>query len=329
MKMNKHQLLIIKDLKTYFFTRRGIVKAVDSVSFSVGAGEVLGIVGESGSGKSITCLSILRLLPQPAGRIVDGEIRLNGENLLEKSESEMQRYRGRQIALIPQDPMSSLNPVFSIGDQMTAPMKYHLGVSGSQAHEKMETLLSKVSIPSPKQRSRQFPHQMSGGMRQRILGAISISCNPALLIADEPTTALDVISQDQFIRLLKAIQTERQLSMIWVTHDMSVVSKVCDRVAVMYAGTIVETAPVGSLFNQPTHPYTIGLMRSIPELNNRQEELFSIPGQPPDLLNLPPGCQFAPRCSRAKKICFEKYPPQVKIGERHNVNCWLMANDDK
>jgi len=326
--MNNQNLLEIKNLKTQFHTRRGIVKAVDGVSFSVGVGEVLGIVGESGSGKSITCLSILRLLPQPAGRIVEGEILLNGDNLLQKSEKEMRRYRGSRIALIPQDPMSSLNPVFTIGDQMATPLRYHLGLSGRQVSEKVERLLTQVNIPSPKERYKQYPHQMSGGMRQRILGGIGISCDPVLLIADEPTTALDVISQDQFIRLLKAIQVERRLSMIWVTHDMSVVSKVCDRVAVMYAGRIVETAPVDILFNRPAHPYTIGLMRSIPELNTGREELFSIAGQPPDLLNLPPGCQFAPRCEDMKPICQEKYPPVTMLDDRHSVYCWLKADHD-
>jgi len=326
--MNTAQLLEVRNLKSQFHTRRGVVKAVDGVSFSVGQGEVLGIVGESGSGKSITCLSILRLLPKPAGRIVAGEIRLNGEDLLTKSEAEMQGYRGSRIAMIPQDPMSSLNPVFTIGDQMAAPLKYHLGLVGNRAAEKVEELLAKVNIPSPKQRSKQYPHQMSGGMRQRILGGIGISCDPILLIADEPTTALDVISQDQFIWMLKAIQVERSLSMIWVTHDMSVVAKACDRVAVMYAGRIVETAPVDALFNAPAHPYTIGLMRSIPELSDSREELFSIPGQPPDLLNLPDGCQFAPRCDQMKPVCLEKYPPETILGERHSVNCWLKADHD-
>ncbi|MEW6187130.1 MAG: ABC transporter ATP-binding protein [Thermodesulfobacteriota bacterium] len=324
--MNNHTLLKIKNLRTHFFTRRGVVRAVDGVSFSVGVGEVLGIVGESGSGKSITCLSILRLLPQPAGRIIEGEIFLNGEDLLKKSEIEMRRFRGRQIAMIPQDPMSSLNPVFTIGDQMAAPLKYHLGLSGNQVAEKVKSLLTKVNIPSPVQRSKQYPHQMSGGMRQRILGGIGISCDPKLLIADEPTTALDVISQDQFIRLLKDIQVERRLSMIWVTHDMSIVAKACDRVVVMYAGKIVEMAAVETLFQQPAHPYTIGLMRSIPELNDSEQELFSIPGQPPDLLHQSSGCRFAPRCPEVNDICLEKYPPEVAISERHTVHCWQKVN---
>ncbi|MBW1993106.1 MAG: ABC transporter ATP-binding protein [Deltaproteobacteria bacterium] len=321
-------LLQVKNLKTHFFTRRGVVKAVDGVSFSVRRGEALGIVGESGCGKSVTCLSILRLVPEPAGQIIEGEILFNGHDLLKKDEAEMRRYRGNHISLIPQDPMTSLNPVFTIGDQMTAPLKVHKKLSHSHALEQAEALLGMMHIPSPEQRLKQYPHQMSGGMRQRILGGIAISCNPQLLIADEPTTALDVISQDQFIRVLKDIQTRQHLSMIWITHDMSVVARTCDRVAVMYAGKIVETASVEDLFLHPAHPYTKGLMNSIPRLDQNHAELFTIPGHPPDLVNLPPGCRFAPRCKEMMEICLKKHPPLTPTKGEHSVSCWLMKEND-
>ena len=290
-------VLEVKDLKTYFFTRSGVVKAVDGVSFTVNEGETLGIVGESGSGKSISCLSILRLVPEPAGRIVSGEIFLDGDNLLKKSLSEMRRIRGSKISMILQDPMTSLNPVYTIGNQVIEPIKLHQKLAKQNAREKATEMLSMVKIPAPEVRMKEYPHQMSGGMRQRIVGAMALSCQPRLLIADEPTTALDVTIQAQFLKLLKSLQKELNISLIVVTHDFGIVAKICDRVVVMYAGKIVENAPIRELFNNPQHPYTQALIESLPKLEVERERLASIEGQPPDLGNLPPGCKFAPRCN--------------------------------
>jgi len=313
----------VKDLKTYFFTSRGVVKAVDGVSFRLKEGETLGLVGESGCGKSITCLSILRLVPRPAGRIVSGEIIFDGENLLSKSEKEMRHIRGRRISMILQDPMTSLNPVLTIGDQVAEPVRIHQNLDKIMVREKVKEMLRLVRIPSPEVRMREYPHQMSGGMRQRIVGAMVLSCQPQLLIADEPTTSLDVTIQAQFLRLLKEIQQQSNLSMIIVTHDFGIVAKVCDRLAVMYAGKIVESADVRDLFNNPIHPYTKALLNSLPKMEVKVDKLFSIEGQPPELHDLPPGCSFAPRCSEEKEICKKAYPPQSVVKDGHNVCCWL------
>lgn len=313
----------VKDLKTYFFTSRGVVKAVDGVSFRLKEGETLGLVGESGCGKSITCLSILRLVPRPAGRIVSGEIIFDGENLLSKSEKEMRHIRGRRISMILQDPMTSLNPVLTIGDQVAEPVRIHQNLDKIMVREKVKEMLRLVRIPSPEVRMREYPHQMSGGMRQRIVGAMVLSCQPQLLIADEPTTSLDVTIQAQFLRLLKEIQQQSNLSMIVVTHDFGIVAKVCDRLAVMYAGKIVESADVRDLFNNPIHPYTKALLNSLPKMEVKVDKLFSIEGQPPELHDLPPGCSFAPRCSEEKEICKKAYPPQSVVKDGHNVCCWL------
>jgi len=319
----ERNMLEVKDLKTHFFTRHGVVKAVDGVSFSVQEGETLGLVGESACGKTITCLSILRLVPQPAGRIVAGEIVMAGEDLLKKSEKEMGQVRGKQVSMILQDPMTSLNPVFTIGQQVAWPIRLHQNLDRKSIWEKVKEMLSRVKIPSPEVRIREFPHQMSGGMRQRIIGAMSLSCQPQLLIADEPTTALDVTIQAQFLKLIKEIQRDSKLSMIVVTHDFGIVAKVCDRVAVMYAGKIVENAPIRELFNNPKHPYTIALMDSLPQMEKEVEQLYSIEGQPPDLREPIPGCAFAPRCSQSMEICREKYPPLSTIGDGRTLNCWL------
>ena len=278
------EILAVKNLKTYFFTRRGIVKAVDDVSFSVAKGETLGLVGESGSGKSITCLSILRLVPRPAGRIVSGQIVLAGDDLLSKSEREMKQVRGKRISIILQDPMTSLNPVFTIGYQVGVPIALHQRLDKKSVGEKVLDMLHKVRIPSPKVRIKDYPHQMSGGMRQRIAGAMALSCQPKLLIADEPTTALDVTIQAQILKLLKEMQQEFRLSMIIVTHDLGIVAKVCDRVVVMYAGKLVECAGVRDLFNNPMHPYTRALLDSLPKLDKDVKRLYTIEGQPPDLV---------------------------------------------
>ncbi len=316
-------ILEVKNLKTYFFTRHGVVKAVDGVSFWVGEGETLGIVGESGSGKSITCLSILRLVPEPAGRIVNGQIVLGGEELLSKSESEMRQIRGKRISMILQDPMTSLNPVFTVGYQVGVPITLHQRLNKKAVREKVQEMLRKVRIPSPEVRMGEYPHQMSGGMRQRIVGAMALSCQPQLLIADEPTTALDVTIQAQFLRLLKEIQQASKLSMIVVTHDFGIVAKVCDRVAVMYAGKVVECAPIRLLFSTPSHPYTVALLDSLPKMDRKAKKLYSIEGQPPDLANLPPGCSFASRCSEVMEICKKEPPVQSRVGEGHSVSCWL------
>lgn len=317
--------LEVKDLKTYFFTRSGVVKAVDGVSFQVGEGETLGIVGESGSGKSITCLSLLRLVPPPAGRIVSGEVWLNGEDLLKKSIQEIRKIRGSAISMILQDPMTSLNPVFTIGNQLSEPIIIHQGLDKKSAWEKAKEMLGLVRIPLPEIRVGEYPHQMSGGMRQRIVGAIALSCQPKLLIADEPTTALDVTIQAQFLQLLQSIQKEFNLALIVVTHDLGIVAKICDRVAVMYAGKMVETAPIREIFNNPRHPYTKALMNSLPQMDKNLKRLPSIKGQPPDLGKLPPGCSFAPRCSEAMKICEEEFPPESVPAEGHRLACWLAS----
>jgi oligopeptide/dipeptide ABC transporter ATP-binding protein len=317
-------LLELKDLQTYFFAAQGtrIVKAVDGVSLSLAPGETLGIVGESGSGKTVTSLSILRLLP-PAARIVGGEIRFAGENLVTKSEREMQQLRGDQLTMILQDPMMSLNPLFTIGEQIAEPLREHRSMRGQGLVERIKDLLRNVRIPSPEVRLKEYPHQMSGGMRQRIVGAISISCEPRLLIADEPTTSLDVTIQAQYLRLLKDIQQRVGLAMIFITHNIGIVAKMCDAVGVMYAGKLVERAPVRAIFNQPAHPYTEALLQAIPSLTDRRERLWSIEGQPPDLANPPAGCPFHPRCPKAEARCHAEIPPEYHIDENHFVRCWL------
>ncbi len=316
--------LEVKDLRTYFFTRRGVLRAVDNVSFSVGKGETLGLVGESGSGKSITCLSILRLVPAPAARIVSGQIMLNGEDLLLKSEKEMRQIRGKKISMILQDPMTSLNPVFTVGHQVGIPIRLHQKLTKGALEERVKEMLRKVRIPAPEVRMGEYPHQMSGGMRQRIVGAMALSCQPQLLIADEPTTALDVTIQAQFLRLLKEIQQASHISMIVVTHDFGIVAKVCDRVAVMYAGKVVECAGTRKLFTAPSHPYTEALLESLPKMAENRKKLFAIDGQAPDLSDLSSGCSFEPRCSRAMEICRKESPAQSIVEEGHTVSCWLV-----
>jgi len=326
--MTDETLLEVKDLKTYFFTRRGTVKAVDGVSFQLKKGETLGLVGESGCGKSVTCFSVIRLVDKPAGRTVGGQVIFDGKDLLSKSEKEIQQIRGKHISMILQDPMMSLNPLFTIGDQVAEPVKIHQKLGKLMVWEKVKEMLSLVKIPSPEVRMKEYPHQMSGGMRQRIVGAMALSCQPQLLIADEPTTALDVTIQAQFLRLLKDIQQQSNLSMIVVTHDFGIVARVCDRVAVMYAGKIVETAETRELFNNPTHPYTIALMNSLPKMGVKVDRLYTIEGHPPELQNLPPGCSFAPRCPVAMKICKQEYPPQSIVSEGHYMNCWLAKGKE-
>ena len=317
-------LLDVKDLKTYFFTRRGVVKAVDGVSFSLDVGETMGLVGESGCGKTITSLSLLRLVPKPAGRIVGGSITFDGEDLVSKSEKEMRDYRGSRLSMVLQDPMTSLNPVFTIGNQVAEPLTIHQKLKGAPVMEKVKEMLGLVRIPAAEVRMRDYPHQMSGGMRQRVVGAIALSCKPHLLIADEPTTSLDVTIQSQYLKLLKEIQQESGVSMIFITHDLGIVARICDRVCVMYAGKIVEGAKVRELFNNPRHPYTIALMKSLPKLEERVDRLYAIGGQPPSLLELPPGCAFYPRCSQADDKCRQEYPPPVNVTDGHFACCWRL-----
>lgn len=320
-------VLEVRDLKTHFFTRWGVVKAVDGVSFSLGEGETLGLVGESGSGKSITCLSILRLVPKPAGRIVGGQILFGGHDLLALSEKEMRKYRGRQISMILQDPLSTLNPVFTIGAQVREPLRIHHLVEPDSLKQRVLELLRLVRIPAAESRLENYPHQFSGGMRQRVVGAIAIACQPKLLIADEPTTSLDVTIQAQYLRLLKEIQRQSNLALLFVTHDFGIVAKMCDRVAVMYAGRIVEQAAVRELFTAPAHPYTQGLLQSLPKLDQRVARLPSIEGAPPLLSNLPPGCPFAPRCPKVMPLCREQYPPTTPLTASHQVACWVHAKE--
>jgi oligopeptide/dipeptide ABC transporter ATP-binding protein len=319
-------LLEVRDLRTYFYTRRGVIKAVDGASFTLHHGETLGIVGESGSGKSVTCLSIVRLVPEPGGRIVNGQVLFEGEDLLRKSQREMRRMRGSRIAMILQDPMVSLNPAFSIGDQIAEPLWVHLGLRGRGLRERVIDLLRKVRISDAELRVNSYPHQLSGGMRQRVAGAIAISCNPSLLIADEPTTALDVTIQAQYLRLLKDIQRETNVGLIFVTHDLGIVAKLCDRVAVMYAGRIVESGTVREIFNTPRHPYTIGLLNCLPRPGGGRSALRTIPGQPPDLAQAPPGCRFAPRCALAEDRCSQHTPDLRDVSDGHLAACWRVAD---
>ena len=321
-------LLEVKDLRTWFFTRSGTGKAVDGVSFTLNEGESLGFLGESGCGKSITSLSLLRLVPRPAGRIVAGEVLFQGRDLLKISEQEMRRVRGKQIAMILQDPLSTLNPVFSIGNQVAEPLRVHGIVSRSGLWERVAKLLSLVRIPAPESRLKDYPHQFSGGMRQRVVGAAAISAGPKILIADEPTTSLDVTIQAQYLRLLKELQRESNLSIIYITHDLGTLARICDRVAVMYAGKIVEKLTVEALFDQPAHPYTQALLQSIPRMDQKVHRFTSIEGSPPLVHDLPPGCAFAPRCPQAKDICRQEYPPETSLNQGHSVACWLHVKDD-
>ena len=315
-------VLEVKDLHAELHTRWGVVKAVDGVSFSIDAGETLGLVGESGSGKTMTALSLLRLLPAPAGRIVSGQVLLDGEDLLTKSEREMRRVRGRRISMILQDPQTSLNPVFNVGSQIVEALRVHRKDGRTALRQRAEDALRRVKVAAPADRLRAFPHQMSGGMKQRVVGAISIASEPKLLIADEPTTALDVTIQLQYLMLLKEVQARMGLAMLFITHDFGIVARMCDRVAVMYAGRIVESGPVRELFKAPRHPYTQALMASVPRMEARVNRLPSIEGQPPALHRLPSGCRFAPRCAYAEQRCRDAYPSTFAVGVRHEAACW-------
>ncbi len=317
-------LLELDKLSTYYVSAQGtrVVRAVDEVSLRVAAGETLGIVGESGSGKSTLALTLLRVLP-PAARIVSGRMLFEGEDLVAKSDAEMQEIRGKKIAMILQDPMASLNPLFTIGNQVAEPIEVHEHLPRKAAWERARALLKAVRIPSPEARVRQYPHEMSGGMRQRIVGAIGISCEPRLLIADEPTTSLDLTIQAQYLNLLRELQREHGLALIFITHNLGIVAKMCDQLAVMYAGRVVESGPVSRIFNAPAHPYTKALLNSIPRMGEPDQRLTAIEGQPPDLSALPPGCAFAPRCPQATARCREAAPPAFAPEEGRLARCWL------
>ena len=318
-------LLELRNASTHYVSQRGtrVVKAVDNVSFTLDAGETLGVVGESGSGKSTLALSILRLLP-PAAQAVGGGIMFAGEDLLTKSPEEMRRIRGKSIAMILQDPMASLNPLFTIGDQVSEPLRVHEGVSKRNAWAKATDLLRAVRITAPQTRVREYPHQMSGGMRQRIVGAMAISCEPRLLIADEPTTSLDLTIQAQYLNLLRELQREHGLALIFITHNLGIVAKMCDRVAVMYAGRLVEFGPVRQIFDAPAHPYTRALLQSIPRFGDARNRLTAIGGQPPDLSALPLGCAFHPRCPDAIDRCRAEAPPETRLRDGQIARCWLV-----
>jgi oligopeptide/dipeptide ABC transporter ATP-binding protein len=321
-------LLRVSDLRTYYVGFRGtrVVKAVDGVSFSVEAGETFGLVGESGCGKTTTCHSIVRLLP-PSAQIVGGSIELEGEDLVKKSQAEMRRIRGRRIGTILQDPMASLDPLFSVYDQVAEPAYYHQSLRGQKLRQRVKELLAAVRIPSPERRMKDFPHQMSGGMRQRIVGAIAQAGGPRIIIADEPTTNLDVTIQLQYLNLLKDLQRATGVALIFVTHNLGIVAKMCDKVAVMYAGKIVEMQSVRGLFYRSRHPYTKALLDSIPKLGVK-EPLYGIPGQPPDLAALPAGCSFHPRCRQAMDRCRIEEPWQHNLNGDGNVRCWLPIDEE-
>ena len=318
-------MLQIEDLSTHFFTRDGVVRAVDNLTCHVGAGEVLGIVGESGCGKSVTSLSIMQLVQSPLGRIVNGTIRLQGRDLLSLSEREMREIRGNEISMIFQEPMTSLNPVLSIGSQLTETIRRHRKVTREEAWRRSVDMLRLVQIPEPEQRMREYPHQLSGGMRQRVMIAMAFACDPKVLIADEPTTALDVTIQAQILTLMNDLQKRLGTAIVLITHDLGVVAETCQRVIVMYAGRKVEEADVEDLFDRPLHPYTQGLMASMPHLRrggSGTQRLNEIPGMVPSLLDPPPGCRFAARCPRADALCLEKEPPLTEQEPGHRVACW-------
>jgi oligopeptide/dipeptide ABC transporter ATP-binding protein len=323
-------LLQVSDLQTHYVSFGGerVIKAVDRVSFTLEEGQTLGIVGESGCGKTTTCLSIVGLLPA-AARIVGGSIEFAGQDLARLSQREMRRIRGAQIAMILQDPMASLNPLFSIYTQVAEPAYYHRALRGRSLRERVRELLNAVRIPSPMLRMREYPHQMSGGMRQRIVGAIALAGGPRLIIADEPTTNLDVTIQAQYLDLLKELQEKTGVAIIFVTHNLGIVARMCDKLAVMYAGKIVEAGSVRDLFTTPKHPYTKALLGSMPKLGSK-EKLLAIPGQPPDLATLPPGCAFHPRCPEALPICACEEPGEVRVDGSRTARCWLaepLIND--
>jgi oligopeptide/dipeptide ABC transporter ATP-binding protein len=319
-------LLEIDNLSTHYVSAQGtrVIRAVNDVSLHVNAGETVGIVGESGSGKTTLALSILRVLPT-AAKVVSGQVWFEGEDLIRMSDTEMQHVRGKRIAMILQDPMASLNPLFTIGNQVAEPIRVHEGADRRTAWRRARDLLKAVRIPSPETRLGQFPHEMSGGMRQRIVGAIGISCEPRLLIADEPTTSLDLTIQAQYLNLLRELQRKHGLALIFITHNLGIVAKMCDRLVVMYAGRVVESGPVLQIFNAPAHPYTRALLNAIPRMSDSRQRLTAIEGQPPDLAALPRGCAFAARCPEAFDRCRKEAPPGFNLNAERTARCWLAS----
>jgi oligopeptide/dipeptide ABC transporter ATP-binding protein len=316
-------LLEVRDLRTHFFTQEGVVKAVDGVSYTLEEGETLGLVGESGCGKSVSALSIMRLVPDPPGKTVGGEVIFDGQDLLKLPDSGIRRVRGKQIAMVYQEPMTSLNPVLSIGRQLTESLELHLGMSKTEARREAVRRLGQVGIPDAERRLRQFPHQFSGGMLQRVMIAIALSCNPKLIIADEPTTALDVTIQAQILDLMKALSREYGVSLLIITHNLGVVARYADRVNIMYAGKIIERGTARDIYRNPSHPYTLGLLNSVPRLDlPRAAKLDPVEGQPPDLLHLPVGCAFRERCRFAIDMCAEQTPPLRSVGAGHFSACF-------
>jgi oligopeptide transport system ATP-binding protein len=317
-------LLEVKNLKTVFETQDGVVHAVNGISYQLDKGETLGIVGESGCGKSIGVMSLIRLIPIPPGKILSGEVLFDGVDLIKVSDAEMRQVRGKKIAMIFQDPMTSLNPVLTVGFQIGEALRLHMGMDQAQARQRTLELMDMVSIPSAKKRIDEYPHQFSGGMRQRVMIALGLSCEPEILIADEPTTALDVTIQAQILDIVKKLRSEKGMSIIWISHDLGVVAGLADRVAVMYAGYIVEEAVSEQLYRHPLHPYTIGLFESLPRLDQgREKPLKSIKGRPPSLIQLPAGCPFYARCRFRKDQCKVENPPLTEVVPGHKVACWV------
>jgi oligopeptide transport system ATP-binding protein len=316
-------LLEVKDLKTRFFTQDGVVEAVNGISYTLEEGETLGVVGESGCGKSVSMLSIMRLIPDPPGKIVGGEVLFEGRDLLTMPIPEIRQVRGNKIAMVFQDPMTSLHPVLPIEQQVSEALELHMGMDSKQARRRTVELLERVGIPQAEERVDDYPHQFSGGMRQRVMIAMALSCNPQILIADEPTTALDVTVQAQIVELVKRLRDEAGMAVIWITHNLGVIAELADKVIVMYAGYIVEMAPVEDLYSNPQHPYTMLLLRAVPRLDaERYERLQAIEGLPPDLLALPEGCPFAARCDYVKERCLERMPSLRPVGDEHYIACW-------
>ena len=320
-KLQKNVLLEVQNLSIHFFTDEGVIRAVENVTFEIYSGEILGLVGESGCGKSVTGLSLLRLIPIPPGRIVNGQIVFDGRSLLQLEEKEMEKVRGNDISMIFQEPMTSLNPVFTIGNQIMEAIILHQGLDQAEARKRAIEMLDRVKIPSPEKRIDSYPHQLSGGMRQRAMIAMALSCQPKLLVADEPTTALDVTIQAEVLRLLKEIQGDMGMSVMLITHDLGVVAEIADRVAVMYAGRIFEYGPIEAIFGKMRNPYTRGLMRSIPQLAEKKDRLNAIPGQVPDPMDLPVGCKFHPRCYLMIEECKKEEPPLFQVNGNHFSRC--------
>ncbi|QPQ34620.1 MULTISPECIES: ABC transporter ATP-binding protein [unclassified Lysinibacillus] len=325
--MKRDTVLEVKNLQTYFYSSEGVAKAVDGVSFTLHKGETLGIVGESGCGKSMTSLSLLRLVPSPPGKIINGEILLNNTDLMKLSEEELRKIRGNKISMIFQEPMTSLNPVLTVGEQIAETIRLHQGLSRKEAWQQAVEMIRLVGIPAPEKRAKQEPYQLSGGMRQRIMIAMALACTPDVLIADEPTTALDVTIQAQIIDIIRNLQQQLGMSIIFITHDLGVVAEICDKIAVMYAGQVVEEGSTDSLFEKPLHPYTKGLIQSLPKLYEDQEELSTIHGTVPSPYHYPNGCRYAERCPFATELCRVQQPELITVESDKKVRCWMYSEE--